>query len=389
MSSTSIQWTDHSINPIRARLRVPKPGDYVRKLNTAGVLDVAPPVVGGYGSGVGHYCEKISPGCAKCYASTSQKRFGMPEFPGASKSSPTPPTLDDQGVVVANETTEIFFDGSRLQEVLRRRKPTKFFWCDQTDLFGSWVPFEWIDRCFATMALTPWHTHQILTKRAGRMREYFKIGDERRSQICDAMNRLEEERRGPMERAMHDYGEPSPWPLPNVWLGTSVETQKDADERIPALLQCPAAVRFLSAEPLLGRIDLTEIQLPDGLAAQARLSVAHINCLTSSDDEHFYNDHAQVDWVIVGGESGPGARRCDVGWIRSIVQQCKSAGVPCFVKQFGSGHAHLHTRAGRGPQFEDGGKVYVIKDRKGGDPSEWPADLRVREMPEAEVAGAR
>jgi hypothetical protein len=148
MSSTSIQWTDHSINPIRARLRVPKPGDYVRKLNTAGVLGVAPPVVGGYGSGVGHYCEKISPGCAKCYASTSQKRFGMPEFPGASKSSPTPPTLDDRGVVVANETTEIFFDGSRLQEVLRRRKPTKFFWCDQTDLFGSWVPFEWIDRCF-------------------------------------------------------------------------------------------------------------------------------------------------------------------------------------------------------------------------------------------------
>lgn len=132
MAETSIQWTDHSINPIRARLKTD--------------LSVS-----------GHYCEKLSAGCANCYASNLQKRFGMPAFLGTS----------GRGLDVVKP----FLDEFKLVEVLRRQKPTKYFWCDMTDMFGSWVPDEWIDLCFATMALTPQHTHQVLTKRADRLTE--------------------------------------------------------------------------------------------------------------------------------------------------------------------------------------------------------------------------
>src|SRR5262245_53283923 len=131
MAETSIEWTDHSINPIRAR--------------TA--------------DGVGHYCQKVSPGCANCYASRLQPRFGMPEFKG---------TGDPPG------DRERFLDESKLAEVLRRKKPTRYFWCDMTDLFGAWVPDEWIDECFSVMGATPQHTHQVLTKRPERMLAYMR-----------------------------------------------------------------------------------------------------------------------------------------------------------------------------------------------------------------------
>ena len=134
------------------------------------------------------------------------------------------------------------------------------------------------------------------------------------------------------------------WPLPNIWLGVSAEDQSTADERIPVLLDTPATIRFVSAEPLLGPIDLER--------------------------------YPSLDWVIAGGESGHGARPCNTAWIQSIIEQCRAAGTAVFVKQLGSAPAY--------PREANGGRVghYVgLHDRKGGDPAEWPDDLRVREWP--------
>lgn len=156
-------------------------------------------------------------------------------------------------------------------------------------------------------------------------------------------------------RLTDDAPEKPRWPLPNVWLGVSVENQEAADERIPLLLQTPAAVRFLSCEPLLERVDLNRVP---------RLSHP---CAPSLNGRG-------IGWVIVGGESGPGARPCELAWIRSIVDQCRAAGVPAFVKQLGATPIR---------QTEDDQLWHIERDRKGGDMNEWPPDLRVREFPEA------
>jgi len=176
-----------------------------------------------------------------------------------------------------------------------------------------------------------------------------------------------------------------PWPLANVWLGVSAEDQPRADERIPLLLQCPAAVRFVSLEPLLGPIDIVH-KLGDVCTECSRKPQLHAQ--TECPSGYLRRG---VDWVIVGGESGPGARPCDVEWIRSIVRRCKAAGVACFVKQLGA--------TIRVPDSEPIGDVEsgwspfaracVSDDNlirlatlKGGDPEEWPHDLRVREWPQ-------
>lgn len=171
--------------------------------------------------------------------------------------------------------------------------------------------------------------------------------------------------------------QPSRWPLPNVWLGTSVENQQTADERIPHLLRVPAAVRFLSMEPLIGDVWLSD----DALHGQW--------CVNESNERV---RGPRINWVIAGGESGPGARPCNVEWIRSIVQQCRAAGVACFVKQLGARPETTLASRSEWPghrdkchQFEDAGETsgcYMrLTDPKGGDPDEWPADLRVRELP--------
>jgi protein gp37 len=144
------------------------------------------------------------------------------------------------------------------------------------------------------------------------------------------------------------------WPIRNVWLGVSAENQETADERVPLLLQTPAAVRFVSAEPLLGHINFCYV--PDDK--------------TRPEYSARYSPLGDLDWIIVGGESGPSARPCDVAWVRSIVEQCKEAGTACFVKQLGARPTILGLSA----------KTF---DRKGGDMAEWPADLRVRQFPGA------
>lgn len=165
-------------------------------------------------------------------------------------------------------------------------------------------------------------------------------------------------------------------PLTNVWLGTTVEDQERADERIPHLLTVPAAVRFLSVEPLLGPVDLA-----GRLGGSDYLGDRH-------DDAP---GEAGIDWVIVGGESGPGARPCDVAWIRDVVRQCREAGVPVFVKQLGAHSVNGDDEVGPWPVYGDGSDPredarFRWKDPKGGDLAEWPEDLRFREFPAVDRA---
>jgi protein gp37 len=245
-------------------------------------------------------------------------------------------------------------------------------WAKKTRLASVMWPdkmsFEEWDRRFAVMALTPRHTYQVLTKRPERMAEYLNSGR------GGSRGRF-----GQIEQACLDYydkAKATQWPLPNIWLGTSVENQAEADERIPHLVRCPAAVRFLSCDPLLGPVDvfgpIRDMKLRD----------------VEPDPR---GDGRYLHWVIVGGESGPNARPCDIGWIRSIVKQCADAGVPCFVKQLGARPVLDETTNGEdwpvGSRFttragEPQGRSIILRDRKGGDPAEWPEDLRVRQWPE-------
>lgn len=263
-------------------------------------------------------CSRVSAGCERCYAERVAARFsgaGLP-FEGLA-------TMTKNGPRWSGKIKPV---PEHLEDPLRWRQPCRIFVNSMSDLFHENLDEATIDRVFEIMMFSPRHTFQVLTKRADRMLHYM-IG---------AKERL-------VGRRLVQ------WPLPNIWLGVSVENQKTADERIPLLLKTPAAVWFTSAEPLLGPINL-------GMA-------------TFGLDNRIQK-HSFLDWVIVGGESGPGARACEVEWIRQIVAQCKASMVPVFVKQLG---AH--------PYFSNTGNTLTLKDRKGGDMSKWPEDLKVREFP--------
>lgn len=194
---------------------------------------------------------------------------------------------------------------------------------------------------------------------------------------------------------------------PNVWLGTSVEDQPRADERIPHLLRCPAAVRFLSCEPLLGPVDLRNPFY--GLFPEATPTLDLHDLPGGEPDEPTADRSRGIHWVIVGGESGHGARPCDPRWVGAIVEQCRAAGVPAFVKQMGANVVTPNDRVE--DQFNDGRRGWPdpcvehdingfredfqgadcrirLRDKKGGDWSEWPPDLRVREFPASLVNSA-
>jgi protein gp37 len=258
-----------------------------------------------------------------------------------------------------------------LTEPLHWRKPQRIFVNSMSDLFHEDVPDTFIDRVFAVMALCPQHTFQLLTKRADRMRDYM---------LSRSTSAYFWKAACPDGYAF-DYQGISllPFPLPNVWLGVSVENQRFADERIPLLLQTPAAVRFISAEPLLGPVDLTRVQTDTGV----------VNALWNYERrDDAPAPWSRIEWVIVGGESGPGARVCDVAWVRSIVQQCQAAGVPVFVKQLsqhpwhdGIGAPPIGAREADHVLNGRVGWLYTLRDRKGGAMDEWPADLRIRQYP--------
>lgn len=330
MGKTSIEWATDTWNPIRAR-RLSDGKD-------------------------GWHCEKVSAGCAQCYAETLNGR----RLPGGGT-----------GLVYSKlrrREVQTFVDDAVLRQPLSWRKPRRVFVCSMTDLFGEWVSDEQIDRVVAVMALAPQCTFMVLTKRAKRMREYLAMPMEagRYVRFMELVASLKPNILLGTETFTMRI-EAGAICLQNVWLGVSVEDQRAADERIPQLIATPAEVRFVSAEPLLGPIDLDQCGATPCEAAGR-----------GPEDYTEPQPWPGVDWIIVGGESGPGARPCDVAWVRSIVQQCRAVRVAAFVKQVGARPKTDHRTR---PAGEDFTWTLLLRDRKGGDPSEWPEDLRVREFP--------
>lgn len=325
-----------------------------------------------------HGCHKVSAGCKNCYMFREKKRFGH-----------------DPNVVVRSKTK--FYDP------LKWKEPRTIFTCSWSDFFIEEAD-PWRDEAFAIMILTP-HTYQVLTKRPDRMLEWFNekwqpapeqrfgrfhmpaetVGEDRRCQVSREVSELVDDYKlvnldsedawtaeGSM-KALHFA-----WPPPNVWLGVSVEDQKTADERIPLLLQTPATLRWLSIEPLLGQVDLFKF-----------FDVHHGDEGTNSFDP-------KIDWVVVGGESGPDARPMHPNWVRSIRDQCKAAGVPFFFKQWGEWLHDSQAKEWLWPEFVAtnrkhdlalftgmGGMVYKVGKKKAGrllDGREW------NEMPEVQNA---
>ncbi len=255
MGKTSIEWTETSWNPLRG-------------------------------------CSRVSEGCRHCYAEVVANRFKGPGMPYEG--------LIGKG---GQWNGQIQLIHSKLREPFSWRKSRRVFVNSMSDLFHENVPFSFICDVFLVMSQCPEHTFQILTKRADRMREFF---DDAEDAVRTSLNIIDDPNQPPFE-----------WPLRNVWLGVSVEDQINADNRLPELLQCPAEVHWVSAEPLLGPIDLTEF-LDTMLWATS-----------DSPMTHFLN------WVVVGGESGPHARSMEPFWVQSLRDQCNAAGTAFFFKQWG------------------------------------------------------
>ncbi|RWD32543.1 MAG: phage Gp37/Gp68 family protein, partial [Mesorhizobium sp.] len=214
-------------------------------------------------------------------------------------------------------TGEVRLNRQWLYQPFDWKKPRRIFVCAHGDLFAENVPDEWILDVFTVMAAADHHTYQVLTKRADRMREFLS----RRDLLDDIYANWYTFTGKPREV----YS----WPLHNVWCGVSAEDQKRADERVPDLLATPAAIRFASAEPLLGPIDFTAIR-DDGTGVDDTLR-GLVFCQGRNEPALT----PRLDWIIVGGESGPGARPMHPDWARSIRDQCAATGVPFFFKQWG------------------------------------------------------
>ncbi len=296
-------------------------------------------------------CSIVSPGCTNCYAMrlAGTRLKHTPSRAGLTTDSKAGPVWNGQ--VRLNEQW--------LDQPLRWKSPRKIFVCAHGDLFAEGVPDEWIDRVFAVMALAPQHTFQVLTKRAARMRQYLtKCGAETavmrttRTKLA-AVCRGDAGANDTLGRILAKNGLPDyRWPLPNVWLGGTAEDQRRADERVPELLATPAAIRFVSAEPLLGPIDFRRLRvantvasagfpMADALRGSFYLDPDHQAPFTRKliEEERTLPRNPNgigLDWIIAGGESGPGARPMHPDWVRSIRDQCAGAGTAFFFKQWGA-----------------------------------------------------
>jgi protein gp37 len=242
-------------------------------------------------------CERVSEGCRKCYAEILAARHS---YPGGWGEGIAEWVTRPGGKKEARWTGVLRTVEDRLEAPLRWRKPARVFVNSMSDLFHKDVPEHFIDNVFAVMAQCPQHTFQILTKRPQRMWAYMAEKN-RHYLVLHTISAL-----GMMN---------CPWPLPNVWLGVSCEDQATMEERVPLLLKTPAAVRWISAEPLLGPISFEGCWVPYENPA------IHINWLE------------KLDWVVIGGESGSGARPLELDWARSLIAQCQAVGAKVFVKQ--------------------------------------------------------
>lgn len=300
-------------------------------------------------------------GCLNCYAARTALR----------RPSSGLAVMRDSG---PRWTGKVQLVESRLDAPMHWKKSQRVFVNSMSDLFHEALPDEATDRVFAVMALTPRHTYQILTKRPERMLRYFTeeiplstreefvmsqaaytgnvVWDARGS---DRFNYFGCGKIGDISNRRPWVG----WPLPNVWLGVSVENQETADARIPLLLQTPAAKRFVSYEPALGPVDF-------------RRYLKDTKPIKSIEDIPSIFDVRILDWLIVGGESGPGARPMRIEWIESTIEQCRESGVACFVKQLGAYPVWAGAKS----------SPIAAGYSKNGNMSSWPEDLRVREFPE-------
>jgi protein gp37 len=328
MDNSKIEWTDATWNPVRG-------------------------------------CSIVSKGCTNCYAMKVAHRFSGPwkAYEGL--------TMMSNGGPVWNGKIRLVPE--LLDQPLRWKRPRRIFVNSMSDLFHENVPDDFIDKVFAVMALCPQHTFQVLTKRPDRMKEWFEErwqGTPAQRIEFDGLPPLdipaggetgrESQVEGACEEFLQAFGLADPgkehlwtaegsckamrwaWPLPNVWLGVSVEDQKTADQRIPVLLKVPAAIRWISAEPLLAPIDI------------------RISAFNGSGS---FNAIEDIDWVVAGGESGPGARPMHPDWVRSLRDQCDAAGVKFFFKQWGEWvpgdapawpeNADYAVESGKGYYFDD------------------------------------
>lgn len=261
-------------------------------------------------------CSVVSPGCTNCYAMklAGTRLAHHPSREGL--------TIDTKAGPVWNGVVR--FNEQWLTQPLQWKRPRMIFVCAHGDLFHENVPHEWIDKVFAVMALAPQHVFQVLTKRSKRMREYIEGVEQAR--FMDGLVAL-----GEKHKALPDAGMRIEWPLPNVWAGVSTEDQTRADERIPDLLATPAAVRWVSYEPAIGPITFRWAKWDDWRdgAGAPRPSVGELDGLRG------------INWLVCGGESGPGARPMHPDWARSARDQCAAAGVAFFFKQWGEWAPHI------------------------------------------------
>lgn len=294
-------------------------------------------------------CSKVSLGCANCYAERMAGRLAnMNQRPYQDVTCANGNALQWRGEW---NGLAVKVD-SAIEKPLHWRKPRKVFVCSMGDLFHESVPFEWIDRVWAVMALAQQHTFQVLTKRPGRMAEYLAsrtaIDDSGRvgrmpqwyNVITCWLDQGDTGFLGKRWDACHDAASllDGQSPLPNVWLGTTTENQATADERIPHLLRCPAPVRFVSVEPMLGPVNLSpwigDVVVEEPYEAGSGKPV--LKCADVVDEFTIAEWIEKLDWVICGGESGPSARPMHPDWARDLRDQCTAAGVPFFFKQWGA-----------------------------------------------------
>lgn len=315
--TTKIQWCDEAPNPIRAM----------------------------YKGRDGWHCEKRGPGCLHCYA----ERMNKNGLRGRGTRLPFTRASRDKLVLRLDEKT--------LTKPLRWQKPRAIFWCDMTDLFGEWVPDAYINAIAAVCALTPQHTHLWLTKRPERMAKWCNHAGTLKA-VCNVIWDMGK-----------SFDTQRSVPPDNLWLGTSISTQADADKNIPALLECPGK-KFVSYEPAAGPVIFPFEDEYRALACPAcrgrsveQETWSHTwRCGACGSTGTGNADFTpMIDAVIIGGESGPKARLCEWQWLKSAAEQCQEAGVPCFMKQWGSSPP-----------------VY-LKSRKGDDPAEWP-EVMPREL---------
>lgn len=252
-----------------------------------------------------HGCSHVSEGCRFCYAEALSLRHGWTKKPW----------------IAPHAAENVTLKPDRINEPIKWRAPRMVFTCSMADLFHEEVPYRYLDRVFGVMARASQHTFQVLTKRPERMLDYIAGYGRRILVWVEAYNDAHSAMAQPfvldeLERR------PPPWPLPNVWLGVSAERQQEADQRIPLLLQTPAALRFVSAEPLLGPLDLREYLEPQWYGAPS-----------PKGDYEVARLRPRVDWLIAGGESGINHRPMDLDWARVLRDQCAIAGIPFHYKQ--------------------------------------------------------